>query len=101
MGQLLREAPHRGRCQHRAHAQVLEGRNEEGGWNTAAAKTYPPFCRFLAESIFVSIQGQFVGSEGPPPSELEESVAPFFVPLDPFYEFQRGRDFAHSGTTST
>ena len=94
MRRKLREMPHRGRCTHRAHASVLEGRASNGEWNTSRAKTYPSaMCRFLAECVHEESARQF-SDPGGPPLDLPEDVAPYFVPLDPYFSFQRGRDYA-------
>eukprot|EP00959_Pyramimonas_sp_CCMP1952_P334427 7003790-Pyramimonas_sp.AAC.1 len=51
-------------------------------------------CCLLAKSIYVAIQAQFGPDPGPPPWDLGVEFEPFFVPLDPFFDFRRGRDFA-------
>eukprot|EP00959_Pyramimonas_sp_CCMP1952_P292073 6108572-Pyramimonas_sp.AAC.1 len=65
-------------------------------WHTARAKTYPSdMCCFLAKSMCAAIQAQFGPDPGPPPFVLGDDVEPFLVPWDPYYDFRRGRDFAH------
>ena len=75
---------------------TLEGRHEDGSWATTAAKEYPPgLCELLGKAIFGQARSQVaqlsgVDGEG----DLDPDLAPFFVPLDPYLQVERGADCA-------
>ena len=86
--------PNAGRCNHgfRAHRELL-GRNEDGTWRTAEAKTYPSdMCRLLATALLLAIRDRW----GPTPQSqgwhLPDTCARFYVPLDPYLDFHRSTD---------
>ena len=71
------------------HEVVLTGRNEDGSYKTAAAKTYPPgMCECLGNTVVNNPKCKSVGhfgfwnSQDPEVHELLE----YYFPLDPFSE---------------
>ena len=52
----------------------------------------PPLCRLLAEALLTDGTARFPEVRGRVPSELDSDLAHFFVPLDPYFEFQMRAD---------
>ena len=81
-------------CNHGfAYHRALTGRNEDGTWRSAKAKTYPSrMCQLLAAAAHDAIQQRWTqnrhGEEWSLPVEYQD----FFIPLDPYLDFQRSTD---------
>ena len=94
IGQALRALPNAGRCNHgfAAHPPLL-GRNPDGTWKSAAAKTYPPgMCQLLANAFHQAIDLRWSPGYTSDAWLLPDCYAAFYTPLDPYVGFHRSTD---------
>ena len=96
---LLNEVPNGCRCNHYQgyhQKDELMGRNEDGTWKTAKAKTYPSdMCRLLARPLHPAVDQRWGKHPSSGERTLQEDYNDFFIPLDPYYDFQRSTDCMH------
>ena len=86
--------PNQGRCNHgwAAHPPLL-GRNADGTWKSAAAKTYPSdMCRMIAVAMQAAIDSRWGPDYATSGWQLPDEYATFYTPLDPYVDFHRSTD---------
>ena len=93
LAEAIAPSPNSGRCSHSAHRAAYGRDAETGGLRTSPLKQYPEsLCRLFAGCIAQHWQDHIGHNWEPWP--LPDSLAPFYVPRDPFYDFTMGADFA-------
>ena len=86
--------PNQCKCNHgyRYH-RALTGRNEDGTWRSAKAKTYPSqMCRLLADATHDAIQQRWRQPRTDDQWNLPDEYSDFFIQLDPYLDFKRSTD---------
>ena len=75
------------------------GRHEDGSFRTTVLKTYPAaLCEFMAMGFRDWWMANLKGEEHLEQGFVPDDVSRFFMPLDPFFNFQKGSDYAQHGT---
>ena len=88
-----------GRCDHPGGHLAAVGLDGAGGYKTAGLKEYPSeLCRFLA-AVFLEDCPADV-QDALPEDEVPELAQGFFIPLDPYAEFEQQHDCALRGPRS-
>ena len=73
--------------------RALTGRNDDGTWRSAKAKTYPSqMCKLLAESTHDALRQRWTQPRSDDQWNLPEEYSDFFIPLDPYLDFHRSTD---------
>ena len=88
LSELVAQHPSRFHCTGGHQHLLLKGRAVDGSWRTSPAKQYPPLlCRLLAtvvaRAVCTSLRVLSLPAV-PPDAVLEDEIAHFFVPLDPY-----------------
>ena len=89
-----------GVCKHASHSKVLRGKRENGQYRTAAAKVYPPkMCELLAKSMHDFLKLHFAQTNLTGHAQIQNiEFSQFYIPLDPYFEFQQQHDCARACT---
>ena len=93
---LISQVPNHCQCNHpdgyHKHGELM-GRNEDGTWRTAKAKTYPSdMCRLLARALHHAVEQRWPHVIDHDEWHLDRDYIDFFIPLDPYYDFARSTD---------
>ena len=90
----LQDMENGGRCTHAHGHQTALGLDEHGQFKTTRLKAYPTaLCAWLARGFEGYMQENTRPLTHEAPS-LPADVERFFMPLDPYYAYQMGRDYA-------
>ena len=93
LGIKVREGPGGGRCNHPGRHRQALGRGAQGEFRTAALKEYPSeLCRLLAKCMWEGVEAR--ARIAPRSWEVPQEALGFYIPLDPFCEFERKHDCA-------
>ena len=96
---LINEVPNLRWCNRpRGHRKTDEllGRSPDGTWKTAKANTYPSdMCKLLARALHQATEARWSSHDPPQEWSLPDEYVDFFIPLDPYYDFQRSTDCMH------